>query len=248
MFFEFPTKNEWRELEKSYPFKKLQTSEEHFLYTSCPNDGIERGFAISEISIWRLHLENRLIQTRWSYVLLMFHFNKGIPDDEWFISPGRKGESIQYFPHFEKKDRLVKAQFNYYVDVFYYKLFSAWDTLGHLLNAMYGLEIRKASFDKAIKKLKTVKPTLYDKLKEIVDSPDFEKMRNIRHSATHNHLPGHVGSIVERISTDKIKGFAGIVGSYTPSAQIKDNVTKSLDLFAATLKVIKEQSLIDNPS
>jgi Cthe_2314-like HEPN len=245
VFFEFPTKEEWRELEESYPFEKLEVSEEHFQYTAYPQGSLERFSAIPEILTWTVHLQNRLIQTRWSYVLLMFHFNKGIPDDEWFISPGKKGQSIEYYPHFEKKDHLVKAQFDYYADIFYYKLFSAWDTLGHLLNVTYELEIERASFYKAIEKLKTVKPTLYVKLKGVMVSFDFETMREFRHNITHNHLPGHIGSSARRVSKNLVT-FGG--GSYTPSAQIKDNVIKSLDLFAETLEAIKEQGAIDNPS
>jgi hypothetical protein len=245
MFFEFPTKDEWRELENSYPFEKLQVSEEDFPYTAYPEGSIERFSAVPNILTWTVHLQNRLIQTRWSYVLLMFHFNKGIPDDEWFISPGRKGESIEYYSHFEKKDHLVKAQFDYYADIFYYKLFSAWDTLGHLLNVTHELEIERASFYKAVEKLKTVKPDLSDRLKDIMESPDFKEMREFRHSITHNELPGHIGSSVRRVSKNHVT-FGG--GSYTPSAQIKKNVIKSLDLFAETLEAIREQNAIDNPS
>ena len=245
MFFEFPTKEEWRKLEESYPFEKLEVSEDQFQYTAYPQGSIERFSALPEILTWTVHLQNRLIQTRWSYVLLMFHFNKGIPDDEWFISPGKKGQSIEYYPYFEKKDHLVKAQFDYYADIFYYKLFSAWDTLGHLLNVTYELGIERASFYKAVEKLKTVKPALYTKLKDIMDSPDFEKMREFRHNITHNHLPGHIGSSVRRVSKNHVT-FGG--GSYTPSAQIKDNVIISLDLFSQTLEAIKVQGAIDNPS
>lgn len=104
-------------------------SEEDFPYTAYPEGSIERFSAVPDIRTWTVHLQNRLIQTRWSYVLLMFHFNKGIPDDELFISPGRKGESIEYYPHFEKKDHLVKAQFDYYADIFctsYFRLGILW--------------------------------------------------------------------------------------------------------------------------
>jgi Cthe_2314-like HEPN len=245
VFFEFPTKDQWRMLEDSYPFEKLQVSTNHFQYTAHPEGSIESFYAIPEILTWKIHLQNRLIQTRWSYVQLMFHFNKGIPDDEWFISPGKKGQSIEYYPHFEEKDHLVKAQFDYYADIFYYKLFSAWDTLGHLLNVTYELEIERASFHKAVGGLKTVKPVLYGKLETIMCSSDFKRMREFRHSITHNHLPGHIGSIVRRVSKKHITGGGG---SYTPSAQIKDNVIKSLDLFAEALEAIKEQSAMDNPS
>ena len=33
-----------------------------------------------------------------TYCLCRHYFDKGIPDDPWFKSPGDKGESIQYMP------------------------------------------------------------------------------------------------------------------------------------------------------
>jgi hypothetical protein len=248
MLFDVPTSDEWRELEESYPFEKLEVSPDDFQYTAHPQGSIERFAATAEIFTWALHLQNRLIQTRWSYLLLMFHFGKGIPDKEWYISPGKKGQSVEYYPHFQKKDYITKAQFDYFADIFYYKLFSAWDTLGHLLNVTYELAIERASFYTAVEKLKTVRPALYGKLKGVMASPDFERMKELRHSITHNHLPGHIGPSVKRFSTSKVKGISGGVGGYTPSAQIKDSAIKSLDLFAAALEAIKEQSEIDNPS
>ena len=245
MFFEFPTKKEWEKLDGTYPFTNLSVSKDHFRYSAYPEGTFEGFGAIPQITTWRVHLQNRLIQTRWSYVLLVFHFEKGIPDEEWFISPGKSGASIEYFPHFEKKDHLVKAQFDYYADNFYYKLFSAWDTLGHLLNVMYELAIERPSLHKAVTALGSIRPTLHANLKVIVDSDDFAKMRAIRHNITHNYLPGHVGSSVTRVSPNE---WTLGTGSYTPSAVVKDNVIASLDLFAKTLDAIKAQSLLDVPS
>jgi len=243
MFFEFPTADEWRNLQDTYPFDRLELSEDHFRYTANPQGSMESFYAGSEIQTWTLHLKNRLIQTRWSYIFLMFHFTNGIPDDEWFISPGKNGESIQYYPHFEQKDHLTKAQFDYYADIFYYKLFSAWDTLGHILNVLYELGIDKPTFNEAVRKLEPVKPVLHTKLKSIIDSDDFVRMRDFRHNITHNHLPGNIGSSVRKVSPSHFT-FGG--GSYTPSGLVQANVTKSLDLFADTLAAIKGQTVIDS--
>jgi hypothetical protein len=243
MFFEFPTADEWRKLQETYPFDKLELSQDYFRYTLNPHGSIESFYAGSEIQTWTLHLQNRLIQTRWSYIFLMFHFTKGIPDDEWFISPGKNGESIQYYPHFEEKDHFTKAQFDYYADVFYYKLFSAWDTLGQILNVLYELEIAKPTFNEAVKKLKPLKPALHAKLKSILNSDDFLKMRALRHDITHNHLPGHIGSSVRKVSPTHFT-FGG--GSYTPSGAVQANVISALDMFADTLAAIKEQTAIDS--
>ena len=69
-----------------------------------------------------------------SYVLTMFYYGKGIPDKRWYISPGRNGASIQYYPDFADVHFQIKAWFDFYSDVLYYKLFSAWDLMGHVLN------------------------------------------------------------------------------------------------------------------
>ncbi len=60
------------------------------------------------------------------------------------------------FSNFQDEHYFIKDWFNYYTDVFYYKLFSSLDMIGHWLNARYslGLKLEQVSFDKALKKLK----------------------------------------------------------------------------------------------
>ena len=245
MFIGFPTEEEWRELAKMHSFDKLNVPDYIFKYAGDPSDDIGRMYAAGETFSWLIHLHNRLAQSHWSYLMSMFYFNKGIPDEEWYISPGRKGQSVEYYPHFEDKDHHIKSLFDYFAEAFYYKLFSSWDTLGHLLNVVYELGIDRPSFDRSFRKLKICKLTLYDKLKQIIDDPEFKTMREMRHNITHNHLPGHIGSSVRRVSKNHMT-FG--VGSYIPSAKIKENMDKSLDLFAATVAAIKAQYVIDNPS
>ena len=55
--------------------------------------------------------------------MLMFYHRKGIPDDPWFISPGKEGQSVQYLPNFEEKHFWYKSQFDYYADYSTTKLF-----------------------------------------------------------------------------------------------------------------------------
>ncbi len=240
MFFKFPNEEEWNDLEGSYPFEKLEIRDDDFKYAFENANTVLKWSATSEIETWKNHLINRLIQTRWSFVFLMFHFNKGIPDKEWLMSPGPEGESIRYFPHFTTDDHKVKAQFDFYVDIFYYKLFSAWDTIGHLLNMMYELRIERSSFSKAAQALQSVNPVLHQELAAIIESDHFRTMQDFRHTITHNHLPGHIGSSVRRISDNEMT-FGG--GSYTPSAKIQANIIQALNLFAKTLKVIREHQI-----
>ncbi|GAJ21734.1 unnamed protein product, partial [marine sediment metagenome] len=168
-----------------------------------------------------------------------YYFEKGIPDDEWFISPGKQGESVQYYPHFDKKHFLIKSEFDYYADVFYYKIFSAWDTIGHLLNILYKLKIKRVGFKSAIAKLKSANPNLFKSLKAIVDDPDFQKANKLRDDITHNYLPSTVDSGIDKPSERKVT-FG--VGKYTKSAEFYQNVRASLHLFVKTLECIKQQS------
>src|SRR5687767_4306997 len=102
MLFDTPLKEEYKNLLDKYPFDESIFSDDNFDYTVHPEGSIEGFHASNQIDTWDNHLKNRMFQTRWSWVYLTHLFNKGIPDDEWRISPGRKGQSVEYYPHFEE--------------------------------------------------------------------------------------------------------------------------------------------------
>jgi hypothetical protein len=236
MLLDFPNEDDWRALFTSYPYERLEISEDLFK-SNHPLGSIEHFAASSEIFAWTVHLQNRLAQTRWSHMMFMYYFNKGIPDDEWFISPGRKGQSVEFYPHFQESDHRVKGLFDYYVDVFYYKLFSAWDNLGHLLNVTYDLKIDRPNFYKAFNALQGANNFLYQRLKQTRDSDKFKTMTEFRHAATHNELLGHIGVPVGRPSPNHLT-FG--TGRYVTSKRIKENAIDSLDLFASAIAALTE--------
>jgi hypothetical protein len=242
MIFDSPTKEEYKEIIKDYPFDESTLGDKNFSYTVHREGSLDGFHAGQQLSTWDTHLKNRMYQTRFSWIYLTFLFNKGIPDDEWYISPGRSGASVEYFPHFEERHYLIKAQFHYFVDVFYYKFFSAWDNLGHILNHMYGLGIDRVDFRKAVKGLKQKRPDLHTKLNSLIQSDDFTKMIEYRHSSTHNELIGHVGSVSTKVSENE---YSLGVGKYIPTAMIKENTDKSLLLFMNAITFIGEQVQID---
>src|SRR4051812_48529276 len=105
--FERPTPDEWNAIQDTYPFEDLPEVDE-FRCAVFPRGSVEAFKAGHYLQNWTVHLQNRLIQTRWSWVMTMFFFNKGIPDDEWYRSPGRGGAAIQYYPNFTSEDHTVK--------------------------------------------------------------------------------------------------------------------------------------------
>ena len=74
-----------------------------------------------------------------TYALTRHYFDKGIPDDPWYISPGKEGQSIQYFPEFKEEHWMRRYWFNYFSDTFYLKISSVWDSMIEILNHFYGL-------------------------------------------------------------------------------------------------------------
>lgn len=186
-----------------------------------------------ETSEYFFQLQHRIADAGISYMFMMHFYNKGIPDKHWFISPGRSGSSVEYFPDFEDKHHEIKRWFDYYSDVFYYKLFSALDIIGHILNNTQGLKIPKdkVSFARSLEKLKGVNGGLYSNLNDIREDQVFKKASKIRNDITHNYLPSSVGFSV---TVDKRKGSLG-QRSYITSQEIINNVNPMLQLFKMIL-------------
>lgn len=135
----------------------------------------------------------------------------------------------------------IKAQFDFYTDVFYYKIFSAWDTVGQLLFLIFSLTLganEKPSFALALNKLKDHRLALYSELKNITNHPEFKIARKFRNDITHNFQPNSLGSNA-RMPHENMMTFGG--ATYTPSRAFKENVVHTLDLFAKTLDSIKRQ-------
>lgn len=89
---------------------------------------------IQNISTPRLHEliqehNNKVGSLRITYALCRHYFDRGIPDDPWYISPGKNGESVQYFPEFKEEHWMRKYWFNYFADAFYLKMSAVWDSI-----------------------------------------------------------------------------------------------------------------------
>lgn len=74
-------------------------------------------------------LNNKVGSIKVSYALCRHYYDKGIPDKPYYISPGKDGQSVQYFPNFKNEHWMRLYWFNHFADAAYMKLFSVWDTL-----------------------------------------------------------------------------------------------------------------------
>lgn len=192
----FPTDTQYGAVQTKYPARELDLIDKRAL----DQFGSSALAPFAEITIqeWWIHLSNRMIHARQAYHLMLYFFELGIPDDRPFISPGRDGASVEYFPDFADDDYSKKAWFDFYGDVFGYKLFSAWDSIGQLLAEVHGLKLKRPSFHGVGLGLQKQAVPLGDDLLTLWHRTDFERFRVLRHEATHGFLPGTFGGSIAR--------------------------------------------------
>ena len=230
--FEDITKINLEEMTKENPLQHFNLSEGIF---RKENDLL----ALSEnidLDHWQMLLRNKLISINNDFGYALFYYYKGIPDDEWYMSPGKQGQSVQYYPHFEDQHYSNLYNFSYFVDIFFLKSFTVYETIGHLLFKLYNFKIkRNISFNNAILKLKDVNYPLYKELDSIKNSENYKCGNRMRNDIAHNHPPHSVDSGVR-----KSKGLTSFgVGKYTPSHEIKKVMIGLLNSIKDTLETLE---------
>lgn len=155
---------------------------------------------------YELNLNNKLGGLRLNYSFLRLYYDKGIPDEKVFQQDEEKG-GIRYFPNFRTEHYARKFWFGYYLDVFYFKLFSVYDAVYHLLNVYYNMEFKPSpSFNrKVLSKLEHTNVELYMLFDEITKSEAYEQARRLRNDLTHNFPPNYTGPRIT-IEEEEIDG------------------------------------------
>ena len=175
-YAKYPTPDEWdylyKKKEESLDKIELEVKKGGFdLFDLILGDnGIVLNSVLQEFNNRSFDLSN-------NYVMLMSYYNAGIPDDEWFISPGKEGQSIQYFPHFEEKHYIHHYWFGFYMESYFTRFSGMIDTVYHLINTKYNFDIEPGLgfVGKVLKKLEAVDNDLYDYLKKVPKTPFLKR-------------------------------------------------------------------------
>ena len=233
----FPTKEEREVIEKGMPHL------DQIILNINPNQystarKVEFFYSLKEFKSWLRHFNNKIVGITHSYIMVIYYYNMGIPDEEWNQLPEKTGESIQYFPNFKDEHYCIKYFFNYYLDVFYHKLFGAWDSMCHLINIFYGMNIKTGSgFNgKVMEELKNHDLDLYNYLQGVINNEIYKKANQIRNNLTHNYPPNDIDSGIERLDSG-ITIYT--VGNYTTSKNLKENMNNIIKLLNKTNKKLK---------
>lgn len=134
-----------------------------------------------------------------TYALCRHYFDKGIPDDPWYISPGNEGQSIQYMPLFKNEHWMRRYWFNFFSDTFYLKISSVWDSIIEILNHFYGLDypsdLRLRS--QVLKWLKQNSRDIVSVFNEIMSDQRYIDAQAYRILAAHGTSPSTVTDTIQ---------------------------------------------------
>jgi len=234
----FPTNEDMRKYYANFPFSGFEIQDSDFAIKQL--DGIEglKQLAISkELSAWKIALKNKWNDVAKAFALMMFYYDKGIPDEPYYISPGRKGLSVEYFPHFDDEHFSIKDGFDFYADIYFFKMFSTIDGIWQILNVYFnlGLTVNKVSFSNVCSKLEKIDAQIVTSLKKIFEDERYQKGKDLRDSITHRLPVGSQGTGIRR------KGNATIfcISEYTSSKLTVEIAKALLNFSVEVFKQIK---------
>ena len=190
-------------------------------------------------------LNNKVDSAKISYALCRHYYDKGIPDEPFYISPGRDGQSVQYFPEFKEEHWMRHYWFNHFADATYMKLFSIWDSITEILDVFYCMNIDKNMRFKfrVMEYLKENNNKLWNILKtDVLDEAIYIKTDSYRNSFAHYTGPSNLSGFHKlsrnkevtipevqedgtiKMITKKAMVLSVTVGDYTNVESIMDNI------------------------
>lgn len=261
--FESPSQDEWDRYLSSDFFDKMLIDTSCL---TCCGDDISN-IVFQQLIMTDIQAHNNMVGSiKISYCLAMHYFNKGIPDDEWFISPGRDGSSVEYMPHFSADDYLTRYWFSFHIENLYGKLFSSLDSLYHIINDYYELQVpEKLGYIKRIlDKIESSHSDLHAILSSVKDNPIYTKANEYRNDIIHGISPSEVKKeiVIKRnvetevmkidangqISPQKVLArlmISGRLGDYVTTKELKNAVDKLIgclgDVISESINIISKE-------
>ena len=236
--FEIPTDEEWDRYLSTNIFDKMMIDSN---IIKCSDDMNSKMVFTKNLSVIQAH-NNKVESIKISYALARHYFDKGIPDDEWFVSPGINGSSVQYMPHFNDEHYLIRYWYCFFMEDLYSKVQSMGDTLYLFINEFYefGIEEGLGFVKKVLNKLKTTNPSLYDFLNNSHKDENYIKASNFRNNIIHGISPNEIKDeiVIQRnVETDIMKKDAN--GNF-----IKQNVKASLQITSRVGDYVTSKELL----
>jgi hypothetical protein len=174
---------------------------------------------------WSNSFGTKTFHTRRSYILMRYYYETGIPED---VDYSKMDDDIY----------MRRDYFYYYADIFFYDLFSSFDILGHMLNLVFRLGIKKPELDSSLKKLQVARPNLHACFIPIINSTTY-KAKQIRNDFTHN-VPSGVPDNRSKQIAPTTWAFGG--SYHVPPSQVLSNAESSLALLKDAVAIFSSLS------
>ncbi|NWL88673.1 hypothetical protein DMN77_13960 [Paenibacillus sp. 79R4] len=120
-YVRYPNQEEWTDIFNRSPFQGFDFSSLDFADKNFETTDIFDSPILNSNGLLLIQRVRTLIE---SYILLSFYYELGIPDKK----EQRKYKDI--FINFEPHHYNIKERFDYYTDIFYFKIFSCGKHLG----------------------------------------------------------------------------------------------------------------------
>ena len=157
---------------------------------------IDSNVETSSVTTWIENINTLIADIAISYGFSRFYFELGIPDDPYRISPGRQGQSEQFFPNFQPQHFSNQRMFRIYAELTISKIFSVLDNLGTLyLYAFNGHDIvldksHRKHFHTIVSEItKNSDNHILEPLFLITKTEHFNKAKGFRNDIIHNKTP-----------------------------------------------------------
>lgn len=226
-YVRYPNEDEWNEIFNNSPFVGFNFSSSSFANKNYDNFDIFDSPIINSHGLLLIQRFRSLVE---SYILLSFYYHLGIPDE------AAERNKNEIFKDFEPHHFVNKEKFDYYSDIFYFKVFSCWEAIGHILNIQYDLRLNRLEFKDVVRKLKSKDNDMHIKLFEIIKNNEFINANTYRNQITHNYSP-NIPGLVRFI--DKNGAVIDYVLEYYSSKVVYDNIKAVLELLKRSIEIIK---------
>ena len=234
----FPTNEDMKKYYANFPFSGFEIQDSDFAIKQLDGiKGLKQLAILKELSAWKMALKNKWNDVAKAFALMMFYYDKGIPDEPYSISPGRKGQSVEYFPHLDNEHFAIKDGFDFYADIYFFKVFSAIDGIWQILNVYFnlGLTVKAVRFSNVCSKLEKIDEQTEASLKKTFEDERYKKGKDLRDSITHRLPVGSQGTGIRR----KGKSTIFSISEYTSSKQTVKIAKDLLNFSVEAFKQIK---------
>lgn len=138
----------------------------------------------SKIVSWLNGYNNTMSTCKIPYLILMNYYKKGIPEYD--------RERFEKDNKYKEEAFLYKYYFNYFSEIFLYKIETCFEMLYQVINAMCDLKVNydDTQFIKKMKnRLKEKYPKIYKEVEKLSLNEDYKKIKKLRNLLAHSSSP-----------------------------------------------------------